>query len=113
MHNLSSLVKKPLQVTPLRGKRAIKATALSLQISPALFNLHLLTSWWLPLFVTNALACSEDAPKPSGAKPEPGLLPRQPGMFNSLGQLLGCILRVVIVSMAQLPAHPPRCRDVL
>lgn len=70
-----------MQVTPLQGKRAVKATALSLQI-----NLHFPMGWWLPFFVTNTLAYSEDAPEPSGAKPWPGLLPEQPGIFNSLGR---------------------------
>ena len=95
---------------PLQGKRAIKAAALSLQISLALFNFHLLTSRWLPLFATNTPAYSQDVPKLSGAKPEPGLLPKQPGMFNSLGQLQGYVLCVVTVSMVQLPAHPSSCK---
>lgn len=77
--------------------QAIKATALPLQINPAL---------WLTLFFTFRIITS----KPSRAKPEPSFLFTQPGMFNSSGQLLGYVLYVVTVSITQVPAHPPICK---
>jgi len=88
----------------------VKAIALPLQIRQPLFSLHFLMNWWLPFFGTNTLSYSEEASKPSNVRPAPGLLPKWPGMFNSLGQLLGCILHVVAVSITQLPAHPSRCQ---
>lgn len=91
MHNLSSLGKETTAGDTTLREKSYKATALSLQINLALFNLHLLKSWWVPFFVANTLGCSQDVPKLSGAKPEAGLLLKEPGKFNSLGQLLGCI----------------------
>lgn len=61
----------------------------------------------------NTLAYFQDVPKVSGRKSELGLLPKQPGMLNSLGQLLRCVLCIVTVSIVFLPAHHPGVRGVL
>lgn len=63
-----------------------------------------------PSSVAHPLFYSQDASKPSNAKPEPSFLSKQPGMFNSPGQLLEYVLHVATVSTKQVRAHPSVCK---